>query len=295
MSTTQIRQGGAPVVPPSLVNVDGETITGDGANVPLRAASVPTQTITISGGTGSGSVVKPGAAVTSSPNVGQVLLAIAGSATPPLGLAAKAGNTGTGATIVTSGPLTLTTAEWDAVVLGESGGLTPGAVYYVGGGSFNELTTAPVGPRVGQAASPTTMIVQIGGVPQVLNLGSNGGTVGMAVIVDEPTSTVVATPAQANALGASQVVGIALQLDAGRTLVQTAGLVTLTTAQWDAVVTSESGGLSPLSIYYLSAATPGFLTRTPPATTGTFVERVGVAVSATQLQLLIGVPVGPHA
>ena len=70
---------------------------------------------------------------------------------------------------------------------------------------------------------------------------------------------------------------------------QSGGVVTLTTAQWDAVVTGESGGLTA-NAYYLDASTPGFLTASAPATTGQFIAELGAAFSATDLFFNTQVP-----
>jgi hypothetical protein len=64
--------------------------------------------------------------------------------------------------IVTGGQVALTVSDWSAIV-GGSTGLTPGAIYYLGGlGTLT--TTSPSAPGssvtpVGQAVSNTTMIV----------------------------------------------------------------------------------------------------------------------------------------
>lgn len=50
--------------------------------------------------------------------------------------------------------------------------------------------------------------------------------------------------------------------------------------------TGRQGGLSGLTAfapYFLSASTPGAITTTPPTTTGTFVIKVGVALSTTEM------------
>jgi hypothetical protein len=66
------------------------------------------------------------------------------------------------------GPVTLTTGEWDAVIEGAgTGGLTPGAIYFVSTTAAGEITTtAPGGPniiqRVGTAKSATVMLVKFG-------------------------------------------------------------------------------------------------------------------------------------
>lgn len=68
--------------------------------------------------------------------------------------------------IVTSGAITATTAQWDAVT-GGAGGLTAGAIYFLSAGTAGALTsTAPTTDsqyvtRVGQALSTTKMNVSI--------------------------------------------------------------------------------------------------------------------------------------
>ncbi len=63
------------------------------------------------------------------------------------------------------------------------------------------------------------------------------------------------------------------------------GITSLTTAQWDAVVTGGSGGLLRGRAYYMDAATAGKLTSTKPTSSGTFVTRVGIALNPTSLML----------
>ena len=68
------------------------------------------------------------------------------------------------------------------------------------------------------------------------------------------------------------------------------GVFVATTGEWDAV-TGDSGGLTPGSDYWLSAATAGELTTTAPDATGNFVQRVGHALSATELEIEVGQPI----
>lgn len=97
--------------------------------------------------------------------------------------------------------------------------------------------------------------------------------------------------AKADANGAAplyDVVGLAVDGDAsvghnGTIKTQKAGLLTLTTGQWD-TVTGGSGGLTPNVEYYLSG-TVGQITATRPGTTGDHVKRVGIAVSATVMNI----------
>lgn len=69
------------------------------------------------------------------------------------------------------------------------------------------------------------------------------------------------------------------------------GPLTLTTLQWDAVVTGESGGLSIGALYFLDPSAPGNLTTTPPTTPGQLVTVIGRGISATQMLLMIGPPI----
>jgi hypothetical protein len=46
-------------------------------------------------------------------------------------------------------------------------------------------------------------------------------------------------------------------------------------------------GLTPGAVYYLSAATAGLMTTTAPSAAGQFVTRIGIAVSATELDINI--------
>lgn len=65
--------------------------------------------------------------------------------------------------------------------------------------------------------------------------------------------------------------------------IQRRGRLTLTTAEWDAAA-GTTGGLAAGKEYYLSG-TVGVLTVTVPATTGDHVISVGVAISATELDI----------
>lgn len=91
--------------------------------------------------------------------------------------------------------------------------------------------------------------------------------------------------AQANAAGTSEVLGLVQSASiapAGSGSVQTNGVMTASTGQWDAV-TGESGGLTPGATYFLDPATAGMLTQTAPVAVGEFVTRVGRALSTTDM------------
>lgn len=99
-------------------------------------------------------------------------------------------------------------------------------------------------------------------------------------------------PARANALGTSGVLGIANSLVAPSATggVVVTGPLVLTTAQWDAVVTGQIGGLSVGTLYFLDPATAGKLTATAPSTRGQVVTIIGRAMSPTTLIITIGIP-----
>lgn len=77
-----------------------------------------------------------------------------------------------------------------------------------------------------------------------------------------------------------------------KTVVQTGGILTLTTAQWDAVA-GTSGGLAFGTTYYLDPTTAGRPTATAPTATGKYVAAIGVALSTTDLAINLQPPIGP--
>ncbi len=91
--------------------------------------------------------------------------------------------------------------------------------------------------------------------------------------------------ADANTATTSDLVGLVADGEvavsaSGR--VQTSGIFTATTGEWDAI-TEQVGGLIEGSIYYLNVAPSGRLTIIPPSSPGQYVVIVGVALSSTQL------------
>ena len=92
--------------------------------------------------------------------------------------------------------------------------------------------------------------------------------------------------AKADSSTTNKVIGLAFEdtasSDPGR--IQVTGVIIATTAEWD-VVTGDSGGLTPNTLYYLSEAVAGKLKTSAP-TTG-YVSPVGIAVSTTQMKIEI--------
>lgn len=94
--------------------------------------------------------------------------------------------------------------------------------------------------------------------------------------------------ARANSANTAYVQGLASSAAAAGEPVhaQYAGPLTLTTAQWDAIC-GTTGGLNQGVPYYLSTATAGKLSATPGAGAGNFIAPVGVALSATTMNIQI--------
>lgn len=93
--------------------------------------------------------------------------------------------------------------------------------------------------------------------------------------------------ARANSAGTMLFLGLAVAAISNGSVggVQTEGVVTLTTGEWDAVF-GTTGGLTFNSLYYMSAATAGLGTATAPTVVGQYVVPIGLAISTTELQLL---------
>ncbi len=68
--------------------------------------------------------------------------------------------------------------------------------------------------------------------------------------------------------------------------VQSDGVLTLTTAEWDAAF-GTTGGLTFNTPYFLSAGTAGLGTATAPSTVGQYVVQLGIALSTTELKIAI--------
>jgi hypothetical protein len=174
MSDTSITPGQIPLPAESYATPDGLTITG---------AGVAENPLTTDGGADTmgnlediftTSTFLPGTPVypllyNSGTGLTELAQAVASTVATAgvIGLAVPGFHTGRTA-VVSGGLLTLTTAEWDAVVQGESGGLVVGQSYYLNAnGAQKPITTAaPSGSNnayvgIGTAISPTTMAIKI--------------------------------------------------------------------------------------------------------------------------------------
>lgn len=153
-----------------------------------------------------------------------------------------------------------------------------------------------------------TQVSQIGGAPPPPNpnsftarvISTTALPIGCPVTNrDEAGIGEVQTAADASVDGLAHPCGfLSAAGDAGGTTrVQFAGPLTLTLAQWSAILGSSLGpgpsvnaGLEPHTEYYLST-TAGQITDTPPSTPGEFVVPVGRALSAQTLLIRIGTAV----
>ena len=96
--------------------------------------------------------------------------------------------------------------------------------------------------------------------------------------------------ALADAKATSGVIGLVLDASIDSSVVGT--ILTdgiLTSTDWTAVVGAAT--LTVGSVYFLSDVTAGTLTTTAPTTTGSFVTRVGTAISTTTLEVTISRPI----
>lgn len=128
------------------------------------------------------------------------------------------------------------------------------------------------------------------------SLSQTNGEASVAVVIGAPVYSFAAGSvkrAQANALSTARVVGLGLAAStaaAAAGFILTDGVLSASTAQWDAVA-GTTGGLAFGAVYYLDAATPGKITATAPTTVGQVVTEIGTALSATDLNVNIKSPI----
>jgi hypothetical protein len=124
---------------------------------------------------------------------------------------------------------------------------------------------------------------------------TNGET-SAALVIGTPvymSAANTAKKAEANAAATAGVIGLWLDpstaaSDPGQCVLS--GRIVATTTQWDAVA-GTTGGLLADTVYYLDPATPGNLTATAPTTVGQLVVKIGRAVSTTDLEVDIEMPI----
>lgn len=141
------------------------------------------------------------------------------------------------------------------------------------------------------AATDTLDAPQSGGDVVVQTNDETGSIVICAPVYNDVADGV--KKAKADASGTKDVVGLVRDTSIAASAagaIQASGVLTATTAQWDAVA-GTTGGLAVRTRYYLSAATAGLLTATAPSATGQYVVEVGIALSATEMKVDIKPPI----
>lgn len=161
-------------------------------------------------------------------------------------------------------------------------------------GLYDAAGTAATASAAAVAAHESTYAHDYFGtvVVGVYNIGSAGLTIGQPVYLYGSSGHV--KRAKADAIATARVHGLIFSTSIAISawgLYATDNHLTATTAQWDAV-TGESGGLTRKAVYYLSAATAGMLTTTPPSTVGQYVVEIGYAQTETMMVIGIKAPIG---
>ena len=157
MTETRLTAGGIFTPSLALISADQETILGDGTSSnPLRLSSSGDDGFLV--GTLSGADAGDiGAAVYVSSSIGGFTFSKTANGSlltsQSVGVVSEFNALTDEVTIATTGIVTLTTAQWD-VHTGQSGGLTPGSIYYANS-SGGALT-------VTQPATPTQFVAQVG-------------------------------------------------------------------------------------------------------------------------------------
>jgi len=210
---------------------------------------------------------------------------------PTLGFAgdilALEGLSGTGFAVRTANNI------WAQRTLAVSSRLTIANADGVAGNPSLDLPSGVVTPGTYQSLTVDTYGRVTGGTTSIANGFFNGSlltnsesatvSAGMAVYCDGSGTF---KKAVANAGATATVEGLAFAdiAAAAAGVVDTAGEMTLTTAQWDAV-TGQTGGLTPGAKYYLDATTGGHITSTVPGSG--YLACVGQAISPTKMLVRI--------
>jgi hypothetical protein len=113
-----------------------------------------------------------------------------------------------------------------------------------------------------------------------------------AIVIGTPVYVSAASTckkAMANAAGTTNAIGLVATASVAAAAlgsVQSDGVLTATTAQWDAVA-GTTGGLAFGTLYFVDPATAGKITATAPTTSGQYVAPIGRALSTTDLEITI--------
>jgi hypothetical protein len=141
------------------------------------------------------------------------------------------------------------------------------------------------------------LVISAGGEPEGLQPGDSVSgtsetgqvtlTAAVAMIAGQAVYTSgndAVNKAQSNAAATADVLGLCVAAIGAAVagVVQVNGIVTLSTAQWDAIC-GTTGGLTANQKYFLSAATAGLLTSVAPSTSGQLSVLVGRAISTVSM------------
>ena len=139
-----------------------------------------------------------------------------------------------------------------------------------------QLQECPAGDTLATASSEVDVVAKT-------NDGAGAVTIGSPVYVKANGNV---DKASAAASGSRKVLGLVKDASIAASAsgyIQTDGVLSATTAEWDAV-TGDTGGLSPGADYFLST-TAGQLTTTPPSGSGQYVMKLGMAISTTEFEI----------
>ena len=143
--------------------------------------------------------------------------------------------------------------------------------------------------EIGQLRAGDTLDITASSNQQFSATNSNIAaiTIGQPVYIQGANTVDLAL---ADAKATSGVIGLVSDASIDSSVVGTIltdGIITST--DWTAVVGAAT--LTVGSVYFLSDVDAGMLTKTAPTTTGSFVTRVGTAISTTTLEVTISRPI----
>lgn len=146
--------------------------------------------------------------------------------------------------------------------------------------------------RIEQLQSGDTIDADLAEVDLIQMDNGNAGTISICQAVYISGNDEVDL-AQADAAGTMDMVGLvkdATIATAANGSIQTDGVLSATTGQWDAVA-GTTGGLTAGTIYYLDPDTAGKITSTAPDAVGDYVVQLGRGISTTEMEISICDPI----
>lgn len=146
--------------------------------------------------------------------------------------------------------------------------------------------------QIQQLQSGDTLDAVQSGGDAIIQTNANAGSLVIGSPVYNSGNDAV-DKARADASGTKDVMGLVRDTSIATSAagaIQTDGVLTATTGQWDTAF-GTSGGLTARTRYYLSASTAGVGTATAPSVAGQYVVELGIAISTTELLLNIQQPI----